>query len=185
MKKINLKPEYKTKIILGSSLLVWILLLVVYIGFFSIVKEETIEANTALSQSQSQSDYFYELSKQKKLVATATKEREKLEGYFINQRSIPIFFEQLELLAGSTNTDYNVISAKESREGNMLTIQVSVNGSFKDVYEFLLGLEDLPLGINIKKIMIQLSDRGELESVSRYPWGGLFEFDIISYSIDA
>ncbi|NCS99405.1 type 4a pilus biogenesis protein PilO [Candidatus Parcubacteria bacterium] len=185
MKREFIKPKYKPIVILITSFLMIVILVIVYFGVFGKIKQKTIESNKILSEIQNQNNSLENLRKQERLISAITNEKDKLFSLFIDKNSVARLFEELESVAEESGVDYSVVSAREGFKNNSgLTIQVAANGSFKGIYEFLLGLEDLPFGLNLKNVVIEARSEDFQGEAPDYPWGSLLELEIISYLQD-
>ncbi len=182
MKKFVLTFLKKTKVVFIVAVFFVFAMVVVYISMFTMIKNKTTAYTEMAQTTQAQIDVFYTLTNQKKLISSTADSRDQLTSYFVDQGSVGNFFEQLEEIAEKTGVEFSVISArlgKTSDEG--LRVQVSADGTFRNVYYFLTLLEAAPFGINITTLDMHTNSVDEVSIETRQPWRGTFDIEVVTY----
>jgi|GEM_PF-1779915 len=182
MKKIIMTFLQKTKLFFALSVLFMTVMILLYISMVVLIKKKTV-AYTEMSQdTQTQIDAFYALSKQKKMVSSTADTREQLSSYFIDQGSVGNFFEKLEEIAEVANVEFSIVSARLGQvDDEGLRVQVSADGTFRNVYHFFTLLETVPFGVNITTLEIQANTVGDASIDTRQPWRGVFDLEVVTY----
>lgn len=115
-------------------------------------------------------------------IARDTKEdRTKLDSFFITEDDIVVFLENIESLEGDTGANISVesISKKQVEESSIiekLDLNITVNGTWRSVYHFLVLLESLPYHVVFSKVQYtgSVSSLEEVED----EWRGSFSFSV-------
>jgi len=182
MKKIVVTFFQKIYVVFIFMMIITVGLGIVWVVLFGMIQQKTISSIEQFENTQSQMQAFYELNQQKKLIATTSEERNKLDIYFPDQNSAPGFFEALEATAVRSNVDMNIVSAQLGQKKDTgFKVQISAQGSFRDVYYFFMTLEDMPVGSTITQFVIN-KNTVDSEDISRGDWVGLFDVEVVGYS---
>ena len=183
MKKLVITLLQKTKIFFALAIIFMVLMVALYVFATSLINKKTVSYTTMFQDTQSQTDAFYMINKQKKLVNNTANLRDQLSSYFINQGSVGNFFEKLEQIAEETNVEFSIISARLgqiSEEG--LRVQVSADGTFRNVYHFFTLLETVPFGVNITMFDMHTNNVSDTSVETRQPWRGVFDIEVVTYT---
>jgi hypothetical protein len=181
MKKIVITSLQKTKLFFAASTLFMLGIILLYVGMSTLIEKKTAAYTEMFTKTQTQTDAFYALSTQKKVVSGTVEKRDQLTSYFINQGSVGSFFEKLEEIADNTNVDFSVISARLGQVGaEGLRVQISADGTFRNVYHFLTLVETMPFGINITTLDMHTNIVGDTTETGQ-SWRGVFGLEVITY----
>ena len=109
-------------------------------------------------------------------------DRQKITPYFIeNETEIVSLLEKIEQLAQNYKTTpvVSVDSRKNDEEQTALTLNISIEGSFNEVYTYLLLLENFPVKASFSDLSIRkISDDPTL---NKSKWSMKVLMDVKSY----
>lgn len=96
----------------------------------------------------------------KHLLTDTAEQRKKIDSYFIGSDGIVTFIESIERLSRETSVDSSVNSVgveqgASAEEVEYVTVNVSAEGSFRNLFWFLSLLEKMPLKIEITKVYFE------------------------------
>ena len=98
-----------------------------------------------------------------------------IKKVFLDKESIIDFIKRLEYLAGLTNVRLDMKSVNISAESNRAPVfSFDINGSFSNVYDYLVFIENESYQIALNKIYFQKSE--ELPG-----WEASFELELLSF----
>jgi hypothetical protein len=182
MKKLVITLLQKTKLFFALAMLLTLCMVVLYVCATLLINKKTVSYTTIFQDTQAQTDAFYAISKQKKLVNNTADLRNQLSSYFINQGSVSNFFEKLEEVAEETNVEFSIISARIGQaDEDGLRVQMSAEGTFRNVYHFFTLLETLPFGINVINFDMHANEISDASVETRQPWRGVFDVEVVTY----
>lgn len=96
-----------------------------------------------------------------------TKEvREKLDSYFLGSGNVVSFIESIENISSITGTKISVnsVSVEQATQGKQfeyVILNASASGSFSSLYWLLSIIEEMPLKIEVTKVVFEEMPSGE------------------------
>lgn len=146
---------------LGYSLLIFLIIYFIILPRVKFIREngrEIIERRVFLEKQYIRARNFKENNEEMKLVDADIK---KLDAVFVDYNNDLQFIETLEKIAIDNNIDQKIslgaIKNEEISEFEKITLEISVNGSFLNVMNYLINLETLNYYINISSLDISES----------------------------
>ncbi|HBM46210.1 MAG: hypothetical protein UT05_C0003G0016 [Parcubacteria group bacterium GW2011_GWF2_38_76] len=135
-----------------------------------------------------------------KLLRETKVEREKLDSFVINKKTISNLIEEIETLGKHANVELNKTLSVEKNtqrpKESLLKFSIRVKGGFKDVYYFALLIENIPYKIRVKRMSLATSVSGVSSAISgivdvsgnktkstqkEETWTGDINFELLSY----
>ncbi len=153
------------------------------------LRAQILRQNTTLSETAELRD----------IILRSEEDRNLINTYFVTKDTINIFFDRLEKLGNDSNVETMIASAKEipidGSGKTELEVAITTDGSFEDIYQFMLLLENLPFQIQIigfessrseAQVVLSTPGEGEFSSTDQkeivtYPWRGKFLIRLKSY----
>lgn len=178
------KNKQKTITVLVLIVLLNILLLGVYFYAFSKVKIKNEEASVV---SEELNDY---LSKEgtvnllKALVKKTSEDRIKLDSYFVSRDNIPEFTKEIEALGKMSGTDVTIKGLQAN--GNVLMIEISSEGNFRNTLQLVSLIESLPFKVEVTKAYLDVTEVEIPEEEGggvRVVWNGNFNIDLTGFIV--
>lgn len=191
------KKKLKNNLYIAVGIAVVICFL--YFSLLSMVnKKQRGDLLTATTRLKSLEMAQANFSTFEKLLRDTKDEREKLDTFMVEKKTIASFIENLEMLAKHAGVEItktlsiekNTQRSKES----LLKFNLRAKGSFKDIYYFSLLLESMPYKIRIRKMAMGTSGAtvssvtsGTLaisktkKETNTELWNGEYNFELLSY----
>jgi hypothetical protein len=125
----------------------------------------------------------------KKKIAEVEETRETINGYFVDSTKIDYFVDYLENLGTSFGTQIKVESFEPSaKDKNTLSVRLSCKGTFSNIMNTILLLENAPYNIHITRTsfsqqldQITTTDKGGKKTTNSIPtWQANISFTILS-----
>jgi Tfp pilus assembly protein PilO len=159
-----------TKKILVLLFVLNVVLVASFAFIFSKVKSS--EAQTAKIYSQIGIDQQGKqaLKDLQQNVQSTQGERTQLASYFVNENNIVGFLQQIESLGKPSGakvklTSVNKHSSKNASD-NYLEISADASGSFRQVFDFITLLQNLPYKLHFTQVSIQKNNTGNTKTPS-------------------
>lgn len=166
----------------NNSLIKFIVILIVFsIATFSVMTIIffKISANTKVVSSLT-NDLEIEIKKEqnlavmKSLLSEIEDDRKKLNTYFVSEDSIVNLLQSIEATGGGRGISVVVNSVSESSDNEGLKIQITMEGSFRDIWGTLFLIEALPFKISFDNVFIEKDKEKDI-------WDGRFFLTVLSY----
>lgn len=110
----------------------------------------------------------------KRAIKNTTEEREKLETYFVDSDSLVDFIEKVESLGGISGTSL-VPSGLREQGGDILLLNIRVEGGFRDTIYLMELIQYLPFEIAIRNASL---GKGTGSTGS---WGSSFTLELTGF----
>lgn len=96
---------------------------------------------------------FQNANSLKALMSEVAEKKQLIDSFFLNRESAINFIENLELIAKQTDVSIKIgnVSIKNT-EKEILNLQFNLSGDFKQVFHYLVLLENLPYLIDVERI---------------------------------
>ena len=185
-----MKPEItkfkrKARGVLKILILVSLLSATLYMFLFISTKRKIREAAVLDRLVEKEEISKYESGRLIQETTTLADKSDILDSFFIDPNTVVIFLESLEELGRKTGVSVSIISVKEGEaekksdllSGTIapLSVKLTADGSFKNVYNFLTLLENAPYEI--------VFDRIQLLKDEETGWSGEFNIVLQSYIV--
>ncbi len=118
------------------------------------------------------------------LLKDTEKDKEKIESAFLNSQNLVGFIEKLESLGRKTETDVAVKSIKlpDQSEIKEPHFEIQVRGSFRDLFQYIFLLENLPYQISFERINLIKPEASKEAKKTSKNWEADLEISILSYA---
>lgn len=177
-----MQTDTRAKQVLVIASLYLVLILAGYIFLFFHIQNKSTEANTIqeeIALIREQNAQFRNLSGVVKNIDT---NREKLNNFFVDDEKIVGFLETLESLSDSSGAEVKVKTIneieKEKNKPAQLSLNVTAEGSWGEVYHFLSLLENIPLKLTLDQTQMRIVNSFDEEAVEE-KWLGVFNFRVL------
>lgn len=108
-------------------------------------------------------------------LSESEKNRNTIKKVFLNKESIIDFIERLEYLAKQTNVELDMKSVNISSKGNEAPIfNFNIEGSFANIYDYLVFVENESYQVALNKIYLQKSEEFS-------DWEASFGLELLSF----
>ncbi len=144
--------------ILAATLLcVWGLLF-----YFVVVQARDI---ALISQKTAHMEQEERITQQMKLsIERDALSRQRVDSYFISSSTLVSFIEELETVAQRTGVALTIESLSQDEKKNIVTLGLTVRGSYSSVFRFTAALESSPHLIQIESILLSRAvGKGSIE----------------------
>lgn len=166
------------------TIIVAILVIVSIVGyyvFFSQIKEHNTETMELISEIEFTKQREQQLRNMKSTARETETDRTKLSTYFIKEESIVDFLEIIESFEEYTGAKVRVRTIGKNDPGvydtlEQLRLNLTVDGSWDEVYHFLVLIEALPYRVVVESIQLTASARQE-DSNSK--WQGVTTLTVV------
>jgi len=106
-------------------------------------------------------------------------ERKTLESFFVGQDGPIAFIEGLEKVAKKNNVDISIdslgVEALPTETTEKLSARINVEGTFPNVYRFLIEMENTPLAFEFGRVLLFKPEESEKSSL----WGMQANFSVL------
>ena len=156
-KKLNTKSRMLITFLVYSSLIFLIVYFIILprVNFIRKNGKAIVERRVFLEEQYIKARNFKKNNEEMKLV---DKDIERLDEVFVHYNEDLQFIETLENLASSHNVDQRIslgkVESEEINEFEEITLEISAEGSFLNIMNYLIGLETLNYYINISSLDI-------------------------------
>tara|TARA_B100000745_G_scaffold168449_1_gene110189 strand:- start:3189 stop:3731 length:543 start_codon:yes stop_codon:yes gene_type:complete len=143
----------------------------------SSLKEEILALETQYATSETQQS---NLIATQRLLERTKEDREKINKYFIeNESEIVSFLKEVEALGDPYGMVPQVSVDANTSEGgtSSLSLDISVEGSFNEVYTYLLLLENFPAKTSLNSVSVRKLNDGPLGVTPRWSMRVLMSVD--------
>lgn len=148
-----------------------------WLVFSGIKKEENSVASTRqeIDISERRLNNVLSLSV---LLENIEKDKEKVGAVFLNSKNIVKFIEELEFLSQKTGV---VLATKAAiiSDNKKPHFEFSINGSFRDTFQYLILLENIPYQISLDNISFILPETEKAKNAKS--WEVSFGVNLLSY----
>lgn len=176
MKKNN------TTFILIVSIIVTIISILLFVFFLGIIKNKNQHTSTVLITLQDK------LKEKEDSIINASKIteinliRESINNYFVDSNKIDVFVDYLEEMGSGFSSKVSVKSIETSQKvKDIISIKLSITGSFGAVMRTISFLENIPYQINITQIYFNKNEKQNGAKASSLPvWQADVTFNILS-----
>lgn len=184
----------KTTIIFGLSIFIALLAIAVLIFFFRIIKNKNQHTSAVLTTLESKITKKADISTLKKKISELEDARADLDSYFVNSSRIDSFINYLEKLGAGTGASLEVKSVEVStKEENTIIGEISISGSFVDVMQAMILVENIPYKIHVTSIYLNKNtqadstevtskEKGKEKIIKTPTWQADISFKILSLS---
>lgn len=176
------KSKKKTTGVLVGVIILNLLLVGAYVYAFYSVKVKNEEASLVSEELEEYLSKEGDINVLRKIVKDKKDDREKLETYFVARDDIPEFARKIESLGGMSGVKLAIVGL--STQEDVLSFDLSSQGSFKDTLHLISLIESLPFKVDITKAYL---DMGEAEipeedgGGSRIVWEGNFNVELVGF----
>ena len=117
------------------------------------------------------------------LLKNIENEREKVSSVFLNQKNVVKLVEELEFLSQKAGVDFamSAIDLPAQAESKKPIFRFQIKGSFRDLFHYLVLLEDLFYRIEFENVQFSEIPKGPK---SQQLWQADFELTLLSYSYE-
>lgn len=125
------------------------------------------------------------VNKMRKLVSSAQDDQQLLAGHFLRKSQTIDFLDSLENLGTATGVTASISDVVVAKDGKSLSVSISANGSYQNLYNYFFLLEQLPYYITVTNLSAT-SQGVKIDPVTKVSagvvWDGAISFTINSYS---
>ena len=174
--------KQKTIIIFVGVILLNLLISSVYVYSFYAVKTKNEEASLISLELKEYLSKEGAINLLKKSVKNTESERKNIDASFVARDDVPVFAKKIESLGGMSGTKLSI--TKLQAQGNVLSIGLSSEGSFRNTLHLISLIETLPFKVEITKAYINTIERLSTEEVSesgRGVWNGKFNIKLTGF----
>lgn len=153
-----------------------------YAYFFYEVKVKSEEASLVSDELNEYLSKGGTINILKTSIKNTSKERKKIEGFFVKRDDLPRFTKEIESLGDLSGTKL-VITGLFS-QGNILFLNLSSEGSFQNTLQLVSLIESLPFKVEITKAYIDMVEKPVQEKNSggeQFKWRGNFSVEITGF----
>ena len=180
-------PQKKTKILLISLLVTDLVLATVFFMIFSYTRSQISQTIDETNQIKVEIKKEESRSLMKKDIEDAAGYKDILNTYLIHEDDVVSFIKILESMVATSSlksevssVTYQPSSALTPINGELLRVNITVTGEWKNVQFFLQLLENYPLQIAIQKISLEKTSPLEVNGRKVPQWSAGFDFTVIT-----
>lgn len=167
----------KTKIILVLVILLTAFVCTGFVYEYILIqnmKSHTLDLQTELISEKESLDSFNSLVK---TTSNIKEDSEKANKFFIKKDEIANFLDVVEGIASSTQTDVSIksVGEKKIQDSAVLSLNIGVTGSYKNVYYTLSLLQELPYQTEIQKIKLYVNNAETGKELKENRWSADIE----------
>ncbi len=140
--------------------------------------DSAVNSRALLEQEETLRQQGQQLTQLRSLVERTADDRQELEQYFVDQDSLPIFIEQLELLETTQQINLDLVSVEAVSElAPLIRFNLNLTGSQSRLLAFIGALEKLPYRVQLRagKLQSENTEAGEPS------WTGELVLELLSY----
>jgi len=167
------------KFIITLSLIAFLLILFSFGIYF--LSGNIKEKKDLISETQKQLSFVENRIENAKeleaVLAGAEEKHNSLKPALISKNDIVVFIKDIENLAEGTNVEMEIKSANVLRDQNKMIFNLDINGSFGDIYHYLLLLENSDYCLKINNARIDAGKEGQV-------WLAKIELELLSFEND-
>jgi Tfp pilus assembly protein PilO len=175
-----------TKRPLTVLIIVNIFLAVVSVYVFLVIRSNGRAVSSLKNSIQLELDREAKLKTMKEAVDATKDDRAKIDSFFIKKIDLISFIESVESLGKTTGAAVTIKAVNSSADPDNqaaiyenLTMNVSVDGSWNQLYRFTALIESMPAAFSLGGVHFarnkDLADSGKIKSANAAPWSGSFE----------
>jgi hypothetical protein len=171
-----------TTFILIISIIVTIASVSLFVFFLKIIKNKNQHTSTTLitlqDKLQEKEDSIINASK----ISEIKLIQESMNNYFVDSDKIDVFVDYLEEIGSGFSSKVSVKSIEASQKTkDIISIKLSITGSFGAVMRTISFLENIPYQINITQIYFNKNEKQDRTKTSSLPaWQADVSFNILS-----
>ncbi len=176
------KNKPKTVLIFIGVFCLTALFLGAYVYSFYAVKEKSENASLVFDELNEYLSKGGTINTLKMSIKNTKEDRKKVDAYFVKRDDIPDFTRKIESLGGMSGTDLTITALRS--QGDVLSFDLSSEGSFKNTLQLISLIESLPFKVDITKAYIDVveveipkEDGGGIKST----WKGNYSIDLIGF----
>lgn len=172
----------RTTILLIVHTLITILLVGFTFFFFSVIKNKNIHTEAVNKTLEERIKEKSQGSSLIKAINEAELQNQQINSYFVNTNSIDYFVSDLEKNASDFGTHAEVQSVEFSKDNKkVITIMISVEGTFSSVLRVIKMIEYMPYAININSMSLSANTNQKDSKEIFYPWTATISFNIFTF----
>jgi hypothetical protein len=127
----------------------------VFIFFFQAIENKNIHTQAVLSTLENKIAEKNNTSILLRKIKKVNEVKQDIENHFVDTSHINIFVDSLEKLGTSANTSLKVTDvALSESDPNIVTVKVSIQGSFAHVSQAIALLENIEYHVHVKEIYL-------------------------------
>ena len=139
-------------ILCASSVLFFVLIVVLYVYGFSWVKNENEYTSSLASQLTTETQQQDNERRLAQAIKDTDSDRTKLNSYFVTGDASVQFLGTIEGYGDASGAVAKFTSVDYDAKKNELTMLLHITGTFKNVYQTILMLEDAPYEFDFQQI---------------------------------
>jgi hypothetical protein len=160
MKKNLPKPFRITTQYLFSTIILFVLVTGIYVYLFHTIKKLGEHSATLFAEVTALEVQESEIGQLRKNVQATDENLKQLTLHFINTGDIVPFLETVEGYGRTLHVVTKFDSVVVEKSPNRVTLSLSANGTFTDVYRFIALLESSPYELTFTNVNLQSTDGG-------------------------
>jgi len=180
---------HKRAIGLFGAIFLAIFALCIFTYLFIIIQKKNINISAISIEVYKLNQSLKEQSNIKKTLEITEGERDQLSSYFVSGDSVVSFIERIEGYALKTNTTIVISSVDIDEDLKVLNLTLSTSGSFQDLYQLLVLLENAP--VEFQFVSTSFSKVGpsgasapeSLQVDDSSVWSAEFDINLISFEL--
>ncbi len=178
-------PQKKTKILLASLLITDLILAVIFFMMFSYTRSQISKTIEETNQIKIEIKKEESRSLMRKDIEDANNYKDIFNAYLIHEDDVVSFIKILESMVATSSlkSEVNSVTYQPSSTltpigGQLLRVNTTVTGEWKNIQFFLQLLENYPLQISIQKVSFDKSS-SEINGKKVPQWSANFDFTVI------
>jgi hypothetical protein len=180
-----------TILVLIFSILVTILAIGLFVFFLKVIKNKNEHTSVVLMTLEEKMKEKEEAMVFAGKIAEIKSLKDSINNYFLDSNKIDTFVDYLEEIGSNTGSKVSVKSIEiPSKAENIISVKLSVVGTFQEVMETIAYLENIPYQVNITQVYLN-KDTGQIvqgnvevieqNKISEMPiWQADVSFNILS-----
>jgi len=174
---INIDKKIKTSLI--AIIILNILAVSSYYLFIGKIIEKKNASSLAVEELKGVLIEESKINATKNILKVNKGNLDRIESSFINSDSLVVFLEEIEALGKEAGVELKLSSvAIEKKDGDILNLNINTIGHFRDIYSFMLVVEQLPYKISFNRSHLRKIE-GEDENSGL--WNGSFSLGLLSF----
>jgi Tfp pilus assembly protein PilO len=179
-------PKKETKILIIIILLIDIASIGAFVFLFSFTKNLIIESVNRENEIKTELKREDTMVLMKNDLELGKMYQEKLMNYMVPSGGTVDFIKTLEQIVSNsgiksniTNVNNETYNKGDSIGAELIKINMSVTGEWKNIQFFLTSLENYPLKIDINKLSLSKFSNYVINGKNTPEWSGSFEFTVV------
>ena len=168
--------KYKTILYLTFSFIIAISSILLFIYFMRVIKNKNehisvVTATLAEKEKEKQDSITFA-----KKIAEIKTYQDSINGHFVDTKKIDMFVDYLEKVGTTLNSKISTKGIEMSTKNDgMISVKISITGSFSEVMKTISYLENIPYEINVTQIFFSKNTTPAAPA-----WQADVSFDILS-----